>query len=271
MISIVDIKKVKLTSEDFVKALNEYLTKHHKVRLTDQEFNDVANHIDDSIDLEYGLEVVDTQVEITNVVYDRLAILYAAASRNHRNVAVNFINTGVLTKLQVIDICKQFNDNHKDTPLEEGKNEPNYLMFTDNGDILLCANIYKNVEEIAIKTLENTAISDSDACSIEIFTTSKIESFIENIQNLCDAAATDDTTYAIKYSMSNEFSRQDVFNLLNRVLSERNKPLLSLDAVDRGNFIKIDKHDVITVVPVANWRYDHFYIIDYLSKPLPKR
>ena len=270
MIKVVDIKKVKLTSEDFVKALNEYLTKHHKVRLTDQEFNEVANHIDDSIDLEYGLEVVDTQVEIVDIVYDRLAILYAAAVRNHRNVAVSFINTGMLSKRHLIILFKQFNDNHKDTPLTEGNSKPNYLLFTDKGEILLCANIYKNVEEIDIKTLENTAISDSEACSIEIFTTSKIESFIENIQNLCDAAATDSITYAIKYSMSNEFSRQDVFNLLNRILSERDKPLLSLDAVDRGNFIKIDKHDVITVVPVANWRYDHFYIIDYLSKPLSK-
>lgn len=172
MIKVVQVKKVKLSADDLVDALNDYLTRRHAVKLTDSESEDLIELIDENIDLAYGLEVVDAQHE---------------------------------------------------------------------------------------------------AYSVENFTTSKIESFIENIQKLCDAAAADDTTYAIKYSMSNEFSRQDVFNLLNRILSERNKPMLSLDAVDRGNFIKIDKHDVITVVPVANWRYDHFYIIDYLSKPLPKR
>lgn len=172
MIKVVQVKKVKLSADDLVDALNDYLTRRYAVKLTDDESEDLIELIDENIDLVYGLEVIDAQSEIN---------------------------------------------------------------------------------------------------SIEYFTTSKIESFIENIQNLCDAAKADDTTYAIKYSMSNEFSRQDVFNLLNRILSERNKPLLSLDAVDRGNFIKIDKRDVITVVPVANWRYDHFYIIDYLSKPLPKR
>ena len=172
MIKVVQVKKVKLSADDLVDALNDYLTRRYAVKLTDDESEDLIELIDENIDLAYGLEVIDAQSEIN---------------------------------------------------------------------------------------------------SIEYFTTSKIESFIENIQNLCDAAKADDTTYAIKYSMSNEFSRQDVFNLLNRILGERNKPLLRLDAVDRGNFIKIDKHNVITVVPVANWRYDHFYIIDYLSKPLPKR
>ena len=172
MIKVVQVKKIKLSADDIVDALNYYLTRRHAVKLTDDESEDLIELIDENIDLAYGLEVVDTQQE---------------------------------------------------------------------------------------------------TCCVENFTTSKIESFIDNIQNLCDAAAAESITYAIKYSMSNEFSRQDVFNLLNRILSERNKPLLSLDAVDRGNFIKIDKHNVITVVPVANWRYDHFYIIDYLSKPLPKR
>ena len=172
MIKVVQVKKVKLSADDFVDALNDYLTRRYAVKLTDDESEDLIELIDENIDLAYGLEVVDSQQE---------------------------------------------------------------------------------------------------TCCVENFTTSKIESFIENIQSICSDAAADDTTYAIKYSMSNEFSRQDVFNLLNRILSERNKPLLGLDTVDRGNFIKIDKNDIITVVPVANWRYDHFYIVDYLSKQLPRR
>ena len=67
MIKVVQVKKVKLSADDLVDALNDYLTRRYAVKLTDDESEDLIELIDENIDLAYGLEVVDAQQETYGV------------------------------------------------------------------------------------------------------------------------------------------------------------------------------------------------------------